>query len=279
MAATNIPAGGRKADVFALRLSAKRLPRSWVEALTGALHGLLGFSRFNAAYRGLPPCSAADFSRMALEQIEVKVELDGFPLDRMPASGPLLMVANHPFGLIEALALDALLLARRPDATAMATYLLAAVPEYADRLIFVDPDSKARRRKLNIQAWRRSLQWLKEGKALLVFPAGRVAGFQWRRMAVADQPWSSHIAAVARKSRATVVPVYFHGHNGPAFQAINVLLPGLQNLLLIRQLMGQFGRTLRATVGQPIAPAELARFAGDESAIEFLREQTERLAG
>jgi putative hemolysin len=269
----------RNTEVLALKMSAKRLPRPLLEAARRTLHGLLGFQRFNAIYGELPPYTPADFSRTFLDAMRVHVELAGLPIDAIPAAGSLIVIANHPFGLIEGMALDALLLARRPDVTGMVTYRLAAIPEYRDRLIFVDPQRKRHRRKLNAQGWRRSFQWLARGGALVLFPAGRVAGFQWRRMSIADQPWSSHVAAIARRTRAPVLPVYFHGHNGWAFQLATTLGPSaLQDLLLVGEFTNKCGLALRATVGRLIEPDELSRFATDGEVIGFFRQETERLA-
>jgi len=97
-------------------------------------------------------------------------------------------------------------------------------------------------------------------------------------MTVADQPWSSHIAAVARQARAPILPVYFHGHNGWAFQLVNALCPPLQDLLLLREVVNKDGQTLRATVGRLIEPVELSQLETDNDATAFLRQETERLA-
>jgi putative hemolysin len=270
-------AASRPSEVLSIKASSKRLPRPLLEAARRCFNLLLGFDKFNAVYARLPSCEAADLSRIFLDAMKVRVELDGEPREAIPPVGPLVVIANHPFGLIEGMVVDALLLSVRPDVTVMAVHLLAAIPEWHDRLIFVDPLRSKRKRKLNARGWRQAFRWLGRGGAMGVFPAGRVARFQWRRRAVADPPWSPHIAALARRTGALVLPVHFHGRNGWPFQLAAILCPPLKNLSLVREITNKRGWTLRATLGRLIQPSELAGLATDDEAIAFLRQETEKL--
>jgi putative hemolysin len=267
----------RNPRVFTLRVGSRRLP-AWMTSIVRAFFDrLLGFKRFNAIYRGLPPCEPAGFSRALLEAMQLRFELGGESLDSIPRTGPLIIIGNHPLGLIEGMALDAELVVLRPDVAAMATYWLAVIPEFAARHIFVDPRRSRRRRRLSRHGWRRAIEWLAAGRALLVFPAGRVARFQWRHMAVREMPWTPHIAGVARRMRAPVLPIYIHGRCSFGFQLAGAIAPKLQDFLLIREATAMRGRTLRATVGRLIQSDEILRFATDAGATDFLRQETERL--
>jgi putative hemolysin len=268
----------RNRQVFALKLSAKWVPRPLIEAARSILDRLMGFPEFNAIYAELPVCKAVDFSRTFLDAMQIRVTFAGLDPDVIPSTGPLIVVANHSFGFVEGLALDTLLLARRPDVTFLSVYVFAAIPELRERWIFVDPDRRSRNRNLNREGVRRSFEWVARGGVLAVFPAGRVARFSWRHMRTAEQPWSSRIAAVARETQTKVLPVYFHGHNGWFFQLVGMLHPGLQHLLFVREITNKRGRTLRATIGPLIEPAELVRFASDDDASQFLRQETEKLS-
>lgn len=269
---------GRNTQVFALKLSAKQLPRAVVEAARWTLDRLMGFPRFNAIYAELPECQSVDFSRTLLDALQLRVTFDGLDPDAIPSSGRLILVANHSFGFVEGLALEALLLPRRQDVTFLGMYVWAAIPELRDRWIFVDPERSRRKRHLNREGIRRAFDWLARGGLLIVFPAGRVARFSWRRMRVAEQAWSSRVASIARETQTRVLPVYFHGHNGWFFQFVGMLHLRLQHLLFVREITNKRGRHLHATIGPLIEPAELERFASDEDATQFLRQQTEKLS-
>ena len=268
----------RDKKVFALKLSAKQLPSPLIEAVCWTLDRLLGFPEFNAIYAALPECRAVDFPQMLLDALQVKVTISGARPDAIPTTGSLIIVANHPFGFLEGIALDALLLERRPDVTFMAMYAFAAIPEFRERWIFVDPERSRRKRKLNRQSLRRSFEWLARGGTLAVFPAGGMARFNWRHMRVVEQRWSSQIAAIARRTRAKILPVHFHGHNSWFFQLLGLFHQRLQNWRFIRELTNKRGHTLRVTIGRLIEPAKLAGFASDEDTTEFLRQETEKLS-
>ena len=268
----------RNRQVFALKLSAKWVPRPLIEAARWVADRVLGFPEFNAIYAGLPECSTIDFPQTLLDALQVKLTVSGTPSEAIPPTGPLIVVANHPFGFLEGVALDALLLERRPDVAFMAMYVFAAIPEWRERWIFVDAERTRRKRRLNRESLRRSFEWLAGGGTLAVFPAGGTARFNWRRLRVAEQPWASQIAVIARRTRAKILPVYFHGHNGWPFQFFGMIHPRLQLLRFVRELTNKRGRTLCATIGRLIEPAELARFASDKDAIQFLKQQTEQLA-
>jgi putative hemolysin len=271
-------ASARNTKIFAVKLASKRLPRPVAEAARRALERLVGFEQFNAIYSRLPACEAADFSRMFLDALRVRVELAGQPRDTVPAHGPLIVIANHPFGLLDAMVLEALLMSVRPDVAPLAVHLFAAIPEYRDRWIFVSPRGSRHRRKRSVRGLHRAFRWLFGGRVLLVFPASRVARFQWRCWEVADQPWSPHIAAIARRTGAPVLPVYLHGRGSWAFQLAGIVWPLLQNLRAVGAVSSHRGRTVHAVIGQLIQPSELSGFATNEQATTFLRHRTEMLA-
>lgn len=173
---------------------------------------LLGIDRLYAFAKTLPQTSPETFSSEFLDAMPVAAQWSGLALHEIPETGPLLVIANHPYGLIEGLALDAFLLRRRPDVAFIAWYLIAELPGIGDRHIFLDPLRDPKNRTRNVMAWRRSFERLSDGKVLTVFPAGQVARFNVSRMAVVDRTWNPHIARLARKARVPVLPVYFHGH-------------------------------------------------------------------
>jgi putative hemolysin len=155
---------------------------------------------------------------------------------------------------------------------------MSPIPEYRDAWLFVGSPRSRSKRKLTMRSWRRSFQWLVRGGVLVMFPAGRVSRFQWRRWSVADQPWSPHIAAVARRAGAPVVPVYLRGPRNWAFQFIGIFLPLLQNVRGVGAVSNYRNQTMRVTFGRVIQPAELSVFATDDEATAFLRHETEKLA-
>ncbi|HZP19000.1 MAG TPA: lysophospholipid acyltransferase family protein [Bauldia sp.] len=267
----------RNPAVFGLKVRIRQLPGPVVDAIRRLLDRLLGFTAFNAIYARLPPSDTDNFAATLLAGMDVRVEWDGAPKETVPLTGPLVVVANHPFGMVEGMALGAFFSALRSDVSVMVLHLLSAIPEYRERLIFVEPRPSPKRRMQNAAGWMKALRWLGDGGVVAVFPAGLVARYDWRRRKLVDRPWSPRVAGLIRRSGATVIPVWFHGGNGWLFQVLGTVAPGLQDALLMRQMVNKRGATLRAALGTPIAPERLAAFPDDAAAIAFLRAETEKL--
>lgn len=268
----------REREVLGFRLAGRHVPAQLADAVKAQLYRFLGFHDFNAFYRELPACDPVGFARVFMQALGVDLVLSGEPLSSIPSTGPLLVVANHPFGILEGVALDSVIVSVRPDSAVMVVHMLSAIPEFRARHVFVGPRGKRSKRKISVRGWRQAYGWLARGGALTVFPAGHIARFNWRDLAVADRTWSAHVATIARRTNAPILPVYFHGRNGWPFQLAALIFPALQDVLAVREVMNKRGWTLRASIGRLIPPSELSRFSTDEEAISYLRRATEKLA-
>ena len=228
-------------------------------------------------YADLPatPDSLA-FTEVALSGLKVSLRLSQEDFRRIPASGPVVVVSNHPFGAVEGLLLANVLRRRRPDAKLLANYLLGHVPELRDMLVLVDPFGGTGAAGRNLGPLRESLKWLKSGGLLGVFPAGEVSHYRPGR-GVADPDWSPLVARLARMSGCPVLPIYFHGANGPLFQLMGIIHPRLRTVMLPREMLNKGGQTIEMRIGSPIPPAKFAEYPSDEDLITFLRLRTYNL--
>jgi len=266
------------APVMTVDLSRKRLPHQLARYATRFLNRLLGFDQFNDVYAQLPPYEPENFPTAFLGALGLRVKMAGAAENTIPASGPLIIVANHPTGLLDGMVLELVVRSVRPDIRVMAIHLFAMIPYYRDRCIFVGRPGSRSKRKLSARGWRESFRWLSRGGALALFPAGRVSRFQWRRLAVADRTWSPHIAALARRSGAPVLPVYLRGPPRTGFQILGFISPLLQNVRSVAAVSAFRNKDLHITIGRLIQPVELQTFVSDEEAAAFLQRQTEMLA-
>ncbi len=206
-----------------------------------------------------------------LEALGVSVAAFSEDIARIPSRGPVVVIANHPFGLLEGPILGHLLLQVRPDVRFMANSLLRGLPELREYIIPVDPFGGSDATMRNRGPLRQCLSWLESGGLLVVFPAGEVSSLQLKRMRVEDPTWSSIAARLVKMTNSTVVPVYIHGANGPAFQAAGLLHPRIRTALLAWELLNKRGMTARVTIGGPLCPTRLAGFQSDKEATEYLR--------
>jgi putative hemolysin len=240
------------------------------------LLGLAGLQRIYDARPANP--DAAEFCDWALEFMRIDVEVSAPEAERIPRDGPLVVVANHPFGGIEGLILGHLLLRRRPDAKVMANYLLGRITELRDLFLLVDPFEGPGAERRNLSSMRRAIAWLEGGGALGVFPAGEVAHFDPRTRRVEDPPWSPAIARIARRVGCPVIPVHFEGRNRGLFQALGMIHPRLRTALLPREMLARQGSSVQVQIGSPIPPRRLAGFADEHETILYLRGRTSILA-
>ena len=242
-----------------------------------SLSGLRGCDRIYARAWKMP--QEIPFSDRALQSTGVRVDFTEEELRRVPKEGPVVVVANHPFGGIEGVILLSLLRRVRPDIKAMANFLLGAIPEMRDDFIFVDPFASKNAAKANLRPIKESLTWLKEGHLLIVFPAGEVSSFDRRSLRVRDPAWSASIAALVRKTNASVVPMYFPGHNGVFFNLIGLIHPRFRTLLLPRYIANKKGRTLTLRIGTALTTKALEPFSMDDvQLIKYMRFRSYLLA-
>jgi putative hemolysin len=213
-----------------------------------------------------------------LSLLDIRYRIDPAELERVPRTGPLLIVANHPFGFLEGAILATELKRVRPDVRILTNAQLAAVPELRDQCIFIDPFGDAASVPANAAALRRCCVWLREGGVLVVFPAGEVAHGNPLGHCPVDPPWNPSTVRLAQRTGAAALPVFFAGSNSPAFHLAGAVHPGLRTASLPRELLNKRGRTIRVRIGRPVSHATLESFRSDE-ATEYLRCRTYLLEG
>ncbi len=237
---------------------------------------VLSLSRINRLYaesRG----HQGNYFPTVLNVLDIQYQLSDEDREKIPSDGPLVVVANHPFGAIEGVILGDLLTRRRPDVRLMGNHLLRRVPELASWIIPVNPFGGAGATQSNIGPLKACLRWLQARGALGVFPAGTVSHLRLGARAVSDPAWHPSVAALVRLTGATVVPVFFEGRNSMMFQLAGLIHPSLRTALLPHELLRRSHSRLVLRVGRPIPPEKITRFDDDANAINYLRFKTHML--
>jgi len=231
-----------------------------------------GLSSLLKLYSGLPATTAPEsFATAALEALGITIRTQGESLGALPASGPLLLAANHPFGGAEGLVVAALCARARPDLKILANRVLYSIPELRPMLIPVDVFAKADGSAGNISGLRAALRHMESGGALAVFPSGVVSHWDMRHRRVADPVWHSLAGRLARTTGTTVVPLYFEGRNSLLFQVAGCLHPALRTALLPREMWRMRGHDIRMHVGKAITPEVLSALRDDDARTAHVR--------
>jgi putative hemolysin len=242
--------------------------------LEGAIEKLLLLDRFDSLYKDAPGSDQRPIAERSLALLNVHPRVSDRDLALIPKQGPVVAVANHPFGLIEGAILAALLPSLRPDVKIMANHLLAGMPE-ADRLcIFVDPFGGERAARANHKGLKDAIAWLKQGGLLAVFPAGEVSHLNLKERAITDPEWSHSVARLIRITGATVLPIYFLGMNSALFQLLGCLHPRVRTALLPHEFFNKHDRGIELRIGSPITPVKIRAYQDDVALIRYLRRRT-----
>jgi len=213
-----------------------------------------------------------------LTEMRVDLRVAAADTARIPSTGPVVAVANHPFGMLDGVVLAVLLTRVRADVKVMTNYLLRDVPELARHCIFVDPFQNGAATYTNREAVREALAWLRQGRMLAIFPAGEVSHWQFPQAEIADPAWNDTAARLIRRTGAAALPVYFCGRNSVGFHLFGMIHPRLRSAFLLQEFLHQEGRTVEVRIGSEIPGDSVAGMAGDKEAIEYLRWRTYLLA-
>jgi putative hemolysin len=267
-----------------LQPAAPQRPAGGVLAHAPSLAGLPAF-----ASRLIPLEQAHDLYQRArrmhgsvleniLRELDIPLRIDNADLDRIPRKGPLVAVANHPFGMLDGAALAVLLSRLRPDVKILTNFVLRDVPELQQYCIFIDPLRSSHAAQGNRRGLREALEWLERGGALGIFPAGEVSHWQLQQGEIADPRWNTTAARLIRKTNAAAFPVYFCGRNSLAFQLVGLLHARVRTAFLLNEFLQQAGKSITIRMGSPIPAKTLAELAGDREATDYLRSRTYLLA-
>jgi len=242
---------------------------------------VLGLHRLDALI--WPAGDTPSLPERLLSRLAVTYRIGERDLHQIPRSGPVVIVANHPFGILEGAVLATVLARVRPDVRFLANDLLSVIPEIRDLLIPVDAMAGGSAAQRNAASWRKAIEFLQGGGCLVVFPAGAVSHFQASQWAVTDSKWHTAVArvveAVSRKGAAvSVVPIHIDGSNSFLFHTLGLIHPKVRTTLLARELLNKRNRLVKLRIGSPIASKKLLEIPTPEEQTKYLRWRTYLLA-
>ena len=242
---------------------------------------VLGLHRVDALIR--PEGESRSLPERLLSRLAVTYRVGERDLQQIPRSGPVVVVANHPFGILEGAVLATVLTRIRPDVRFLANDLLSIISEIRDLLIPVDTMAGASAAQRNAAGWRKSIEFLQGGGCLVVFPAGAVSHFQARKWAVTDSKWHTAVARVVEAASrncvaVSVVPIHIDGSNSFLFHALGLIHPRVRTALLARELLNKRNRLVKLRIGSPIASKKLLEIPKADAQTEYLRWRTYLLA-
>lgn len=192
----------------------------------------------------------------------------------MPRTGPLVVVANHPFGIVDGLVLCHLVEMVRRDFKVVAMSTLCRVPEVRGHVL---PINFARTRDATLASARSRVEaraLLRAGGCLVIFPAGEVATARHPFGRAVDAPWHPFTGRLVRAAEAAVLPVRFKGQNSLLFQLASRINPTLRLSLLMGEATSRIGTEVEAHLGEVLTYESLRRFDEAMALVAHLRAVT-----
>ncbi|MGX9352969.1 lysophospholipid acyltransferase family protein [Shimia sp. W99] len=221
------------------------------------------FERNNAEYRG------QRFWRGALNTMGIELQTPLEQLQNIPAEGPVIVVANHPHGMVDGMIFADLIGRVRQDYRILTRSVLTGLDEAATSFMIPVPfqhDPEAQRKMVEMRA--KAMAHLSENGVVALFPSGVVmSSDSWWGPPV-EREWNVFTAKMIRKSGARVVPIFFPGRNSRAYQIACQVSPILRQGLLLHEIVRSCNKPQAPIVGKPLSDEQMKLL--DESPRKFM---------
>ena len=244
-----------------------------IEWLTGKLTILRMVNKFeknNAEYRG------QKFWRGALDTMGIDLLTPKEQVENIPAEGPVVIVANHPHGMVDGMIFADLIGQVRQDYRILTRSVLTGLDEAATSFMIPVPfphDPEAQKKMVEMRA--KTMTHLKAGGVVALFPSGVVMSSDTWFGPALEREWNVFTAQLIRRSGARVVPIYFPGSNSRWYQIANKISPILRQGLLLHEIVRSCNKPQAPVVGKPLTDAQMEPLHSDPRGfMAWLREHT-----
>ena len=242
-----------------------------LELLTGKLRLLRKVRQFEKM--GIP--FGQPFWSQALDLLGIELLTSESEISRIPKKGPLVIVANHPNGLVDGMVLAELIGTVRTDYKILTRSLLTGVKQIDQFMIPVPFDHEENALQKSLQMRRLAMKHLENDGVLVLFPSGKVASSDTIFGSVVEGEWSPFTAKLIQKSNADVLPIFFPGSNSRMYQIANQISATLRQGLLIYEVVHAMNKPQKPVVGNLIKQDEISSWRRDPRGfMRWLRDTT-----
>lgn len=232
------------------------------------------YNRLNETYESAYDKDPVAFVDSVLKHLDVDFEVSESDLAKLPATGPAIIISNHPFGGIDSLILLKILFSRRKDIKIMGNFLLHKIDPLKNFILPVNPFELRKDAKSSFSGLKAGLSFLDESHVVALFPAGEVSTYQTGSNTITDREWQKSALKFIKNVKVPVIPVYFHGFNSRLFYFLARIHPMLRTASLPSELFNKKNITIQVRIGIPVSPDEQSEFGDISRFGRFLRART-----
>ena len=220
-----------------------------------------------------------DFWEVILEKYNIRLNILGGSLENIPKKGPVVVVANHPYGILDGLMLGYILSTTRTDFRILAHRVFKKAQDLDKVILPINFDETRDGMAQNIETRKKAISYLSTGGCVGIFPGGTVSTSVKPFGKAMDPSWRKFTARLIAKSKAQVVPIYFEGSNSRLFQIASHLHYNLRMALLIKEFRRRTNDKVSVVVGEAFADHRINEYKKSaEELMNFLRTETYKLS-
>ena len=214
-----------------------------------------------------------------MEGYGVTIDIMQGELGDIPVDQPFIVVANHPYGILDGLVMGSVLAQSGANFKIIANDIFNKAQEISDKILPISFKNTREAISLNLRTRKNAITHLSHGGAIGIFPGGTVSTSSKLFSQPADPTWRSFTAKMIFKSNALVVPIFFDGNTSRIFQLASHLHPNIRAGLLLREFKLRLDKPVRIVIGKPIPRCRMDLFKNDSRKImDFLRLETYKLS-
>lgn len=240
----------------------------WLTAKVQLLALIRSFEKSGAPF-------GAPFWPKAIRHMGIRIDTPEAEIARIPKTGPVVVVANHPSGLVDGMIMAEMVNRVRSDFRILTRSLLTGIPEVEEFMIPVPFPHEENAREAGLEMRNQTMAHLKRGGVIILFPAGKVAMSEtWFGPAV-EAEWNVFTHKMIQRSGAVIVPIFFPGQNSRAFLIANKISDTLRQGLLLYEIKRSLFKPQRPHIGEPIPASVLQQWEGNPRGfLAWLRQHT-----
>ena len=254
-------------------LAGRALIRS-LENITGRI-GLIK----RAANYDIEVASGKNFWEVIVDRYDLKLDLISGSLDNIGKRGPVVVVSNHPYGILDGLIMGYILSKTRGDFRILAHRVFKRAKDLDEVILPISFDEDKNAAKQNIKTRKDAISYLKSGGCIGIFPGGTVSTSLKPFGRALDPSWRKFMAKLIAKSGAEVVPIFFEGSNSRLFQIASHLHYNLRVGLMINEFRRKIDNKVKVAIGNSLPKDQIKLRNNDPiEMMNYLREQTYKLS-